>query len=142
MHVSRSDLEKVVAEQRLSSELSDLRSHLQECLGCQTELVAKLHEESAEVAPTNSNAAARIKVLDPIMSLAPSAPAHLLTASSRSLHLRVSRYIFIGALVHVRSSFGLAFGHVRYCIPAGSEFQVGVKLESTDQSQKQVKTHK
>jgi hypothetical protein len=130
MHVNRLDLERLVVDQLPNPELSALQVHLQECRACQIELAAKLdEEEAAGNLQIISNAAARIKVLDPITSAGPSGPAHLLNASSRSLHMRVPRFIFVGALVHVRSSIGLAFGYVRYCIPAGSEFQIGVKLE-------------
>jgi hypothetical protein len=130
MHVSRLDLERLVVDQLPNPELSALQVHLQECRACQVELTAKLDEEEAGSPQVNSNTAARIKVLNPITSSGPSGPAHLMNASARSLHVRVPRLIFIGALVHVRSSIGIAFGHVRYCIPVGSEFQIGVKLEA------------
>jgi hypothetical protein len=131
MHVSRHDLERLVVDQLPNPELSALQVHLQECRACQVELTAKLDEEEAAGNPqVNSNTAARIKVLNPITSNGPSGPAHLMNASAHSLHVRVPRLIFIGALVHVRSSIGITFGHVRYCIPAGSEFQIGVKLQA------------
>jgi hypothetical protein len=87
---------------------------------------------SSREPPNQFNAAARIKILDPVTSLGPSGPAHLLKASAQSLHIRVPRSVLIGALVHVRSAIGLAFGQVRYCIPVGAEFQIGVKLEPMD----------
>jgi len=131
MHVNRMDLERLVVDPLPNPELSAIQVHLQECQACQIALTAKLSEEEAAGNPrVNSNTAAKIKVLDPITSLGPSSPAHLMNASPQSLHVRVPRFIFIGALVHVRSSIGLAFGHVRYCIPAGPEFQIGVKLET------------
>jgi hypothetical protein len=130
MHVDRGDLERLVVDSLPNQELTEIQVHLQGCKACQSALAAKLSEEEAAGNPQiNSNAAARIKILDPVTSLGPSGPAHLLNASAQSLHIRVPRSVFIGALVHVRSSIGLAFGHVRYCIPAGSEFQIGVKLE-------------
>jgi len=131
MHINRNDLERLVVDPLPSPEISAIQRHLQECPSCQCEIAAKLDEEEAAGNPlVNSNAAARIKVLDPITSVGPSGPAHLMNASAESLHVRVPRSIFIGALVHIRSSIGLAFGHVRYCIPAGTEFQIGVKLET------------
>jgi hypothetical protein len=130
MHINRLDLERLVVDPLPNKELTEIQAHLQECQACQKALAAKLAEEETAGNPqVNSNAGARIKVLDPITSLGPSGPAHLLNASSACLHVRVTKSIFIGALVHVRSSVGLAFGHVRYCIPAGPEFQIGVKLE-------------
>jgi hypothetical protein len=77
----------------------------------------------------------RVKVLDPISSLGPSSPAQLMAICESGMHVRVSSSIFVGALVQVRSSDISAFGRVRYCIPAGSEFQIGVKLlERSDES--------
>jgi len=131
VHVNRRDLERLVVDPLPSPELTAIQIHLQDCQVCQIALAEKLNEEEAAGNPDiNSNAAAKIKVLDPITSLGPSSPAHLMNASPRSLHVRVPRFIYVGALVHVRSSIGLSFGYVRYCIPAGAEFQIGVKLET------------
>jgi hypothetical protein len=129
MHLTRVDLERLVVEQGPNPELSAIQGHLQECAACQTELAAKLHEEEA-AGNRQSNSAARIKILNPLTSIGPSAPAHLLNASPQSLHVRVSRLMVVGARVHVRSPLGQGFGSVRYCIPAGSEFQIGVRLEA------------
>ena len=126
MHLTRVDLERLVVEEGPNPALSEIHTHLQECIACQTELAAKLDEEEAR----QINSVARIKILDPITSIGPSAPAHLLNASPQSLHVRVSRLMFVGARVHVRSPLGQGFGSVRYCIPAGSEFQIGVRLEA------------
>lgn len=78
-----------------------------------------------EYRPTPS----RVKVLDPITSLGPSAPARLMAISESGMHVRVTNPIFVGALVQVRSSEISTFGRVRYCIPVGSEFQIGVKVQ-------------
>jgi hypothetical protein len=129
MHLTRTHLERLVVEQGPDPELSAIQVHLQECQACQTELSAKLHEEEA-AGNRQINSTARIKILNPITSNGPSAPAYLLTASPRSLHIRVSRLMFVGTRVHVRSPLGQGFGSVRYCIPAGSEFQIGVRLET------------
>jgi hypothetical protein len=130
MHLNRLDLERLVVDDLPNPELSAIQLHLQECRACQLDLATKLdeEEEAAGNPQVVSSSEARIKVLDPITSNGPSGPAHLLNASTRSLHVRVPRSIFIGALVHVRSSIGLVFGYVRYCIPAGSGFQIGVRL--------------
>ena len=97
MHISRVALERLVVAQTPSRELTALQTHLQKCRACQAELVAKLDEEEAAVnSQIDSNTAARIKVLDPITSVGPPAPAHLLSASSQGLHVRVSRSMLVG----------------------------------------------
>jgi hypothetical protein len=120
MHVSRIDLEKLVVGH--GSNLAAIQTHLQECRTCQAEVAAML-EIGYSPTPT------RVKVLDPITSLGPSAPAQLMAICESGMHVRVSSSIFVGALVQVRSSDVSAFGRVRYCIPVGAEFQIGVKVQ-------------
>jgi hypothetical protein len=120
MHVGRSDVEKLVVGH--GSELAAMQNHLQECPACQTEVAAMLEVEYSPI-PT------RVKVLDPITSLGPSAPARLMAICESGMHVRVLSPIFVGALVQVRSSDVSAFGRVRYCIPVGAEFQIGVKVQ-------------
>jgi len=121
MHVDRETLENLVVGH--GSELASIQTHLFKCQRCQRNAAEML--EAGDLASP-----ARIKVLDPIMSLGPSAPAQLLAASASGMHVRAARSIFIGALIQVRSSRVTAFGRVRYCIPAGTAFQIGVKLQS------------
>ena len=121
MHVGRSDVENLVVGH--GSELAAIQSHLQECPACQTEVAAMLE---VECSPTPT----RVKVLDPIVSLGPSAPARLMAICGSGMHVRVSSSIFVGALVQVRSSALSAFGRVRYCFPVGAEFQIGVKVQN------------
>jgi len=129
MHLTRADLESLVVEQGRDPELSAIQVHLQECAACQIELVAKLHEEEA-AGNRQVSSWARIKILNPITSIGPSAMVYLLTASPRSLHVRVPRVVWVGARVHVLSPLVQGFGTVRYSIPAGREFQIGVRLEA------------
>jgi hypothetical protein len=128
MHLTRVDLERLVVEHGPDEELSAIQAHLQTCAACQAELVFKIDQGNIE---NESSTVACIKILDPLTSIGPSAPAHLLSASPQSLHMRVSRLILVGSQVHVRSPLGQRFGRVRYCIPAGSEFQIGVRLETS-----------
>ena len=130
MHLTRLDLERLLVEQSPDPELSAIQVHLQECAACQAELVSKIDEEADGNGGNNSSAVACIKILDPLTSIGPSAPAQLLNASAQSLHLRVSRLMLVGSQVHVRSPLGSAFGRVRYCFWVGSEFQIGVRLET------------
>jgi hypothetical protein len=120
MHVTRGDVENLVVGH--GSELAAIQNHLQECQVCQAEVAAMLE---VEYRPTPT----RVKVLDPITSLGPSAPARLMATCESGMHIRVATPIFVGALVQVRSSDLSAFGRVRYCIPVGLEFQIGVKVQ-------------
>jgi hypothetical protein len=130
MHLTRAHLERLVVEQGPNQELSTIQTHLQECAACQTELVSKFDEEATGNVGNNSSAVACIKILDPLTSIGPSAPAQVLKASPQALHMRVSRLMLVGSQVHVRSLLGQRFGRVRYCFPVGPEFQIGVRLET------------
>src|SRR5580700_2468866 len=121
MHLTRAHLERLVVEQGPNQELSTIQTHLQECAACQTELVSKFDEEATGNVGNNSSAVACIKILDPLTSIGPSAPAQVLKASPQALHMRVSRLMLVGSQVHVRSLLGQRFGRVRYCFPVGPE---------------------
>src|SRR5580693_4787272 len=106
MHLTRVDLERLVVEHGPDEELSAIQAHLQTCAACQAELVFKIDQGNIE---NESSTVACIKILDPLTSIGPSAPAHLLSASPQSLHMRVSRLILVGSQVHVRSPLGQRF---------------------------------
>jgi PilZ domain len=70
----------------------------------------------------------RIKVLNPMSSTAPSGHAQLVDRSDKGLKVRVPRFITPGAVVQMRLKEAFALGEVRYCLPYGPEFHVGVRL--------------
>jgi hypothetical protein len=76
----------------------------------------------------SSGTAARIKVIDPLLSLGPSDPARLLSRSNTCLNVLVSRAIFAGSMVYLRLSEGIAFGRVRRCMASGDEFEIAVEV--------------
>jgi hypothetical protein len=75
-------------------------------------------------------ARARVKVLNPLTSTGPSMHAGLVNCSQTSLQVRVPRCILRGSAVQVRTSDGIVFGEVQSCVPAESEFEIEVTLQS------------
>lgn len=77
----------------------------------------------------SENAPARVKMLHPLISTGPSIHARILNRSASGVKLQVPHSVLVGALVLIRLPDTVVFGKVRYCISAGTEFQVGVYLK-------------
>jgi hypothetical protein len=72
---------------------------------------------------------ARIKVLDPMISLGPSFHARVVNTSSKGLKVRVPRSILQGSVVQVRFQERIVLGKVKYCTPVEDEFDIGIRLK-------------
>jgi hypothetical protein len=72
---------------------------------------------------------ARIKVLDPMVSLGPSFQGRVVNTSSKGLKVRTPRSILQGSVVQVRFQDRIVLGKVKYCSPAEDEFDIGVRLK-------------
>jgi hypothetical protein len=71
---------------------------------------------------------ARVKVLDPLTSLGPAVHARVVDASFGGLGLRVSKPVFPGSVVQIRFRDQIVLGEVRYCLPSGSDFIIGIRF--------------
>jgi hypothetical protein len=74
------------------------------------------------------DSAARIKVLDPMVSLGPSFQGRVVDTSIKGLKVRVPRSILQGSIVQVRFQDRIVLGKVKYCLPVEGEFHIGVRL--------------
>jgi hypothetical protein len=72
---------------------------------------------------------ARIKVLDPMVSLGPSFQGRVVNTSTKGLKVRVPHSILQGSIVQVRFKDRIVLGKVKYCLPAKGEFHIGVRLK-------------
>jgi hypothetical protein len=72
---------------------------------------------------------ARIKVLDPMVSLGPSFQARVVNTSSNGLKVRAPRSILQGSVVQVRFQGRIVLGKVKHCTPVENEFDIGVRLK-------------
>jgi hypothetical protein len=71
---------------------------------------------------------ARIKVLDPMVSLGPSFHGRVVDTSNKGLKIRAARSILKGSVVQVRFRDRIVLGSVMYCLPIEDEFHIGVRL--------------
>ena len=72
---------------------------------------------------------ARIKVLDPMVSLGPSFHGRVVDSSGKGLKVRAPRSILQGSVVQVRFRDRIVLGRVKYCLPIEGEFYIGVRLK-------------
>ena len=72
---------------------------------------------------------ARIKELNPMVSLGPSLRGRLVNTSSKGLKVSVPRSIVQGSVVQVRFRDRIVVGQVKYCTPVEQEFIVGIRLK-------------
>ena len=72
---------------------------------------------------------ARIKVLDPMVSLGPSIHGRVVDVSGKGLKVRAPHSILHGSVVQVRFRDRIVLGRVKYCLPIESEFYIGVRLK-------------
>jgi hypothetical protein len=72
---------------------------------------------------------ARIKVLDPMVSLGPSFQGRVLDTSNKGLKIRALRSILPGSVVQVRFQDRIVLGKVKYCTPVEDEFHLGIHLK-------------
>lgn len=72
---------------------------------------------------------ARVKVLDPMVSLGPSFQGRVENTSSNGLKVRAPRSILQGSVVQVRFRDRIVLGKVKHCTPVGNEFDIGIRLK-------------
>ena len=84
--------------------------------------------ERRSEARTAEDSPARIKVLDPMVSLGPSFQGRVVDTSSRGLKVRTPRSILPGSVVQVRFRDRIVVGKVKYCTPVEDEFHIGIRM--------------
>lgn len=74
---------------------------------------------------------ARVKVIDPLDTMGPSSPAHVLRVWDTGLSIKVHCAILRGSLVQVRTNDNIRLGRVQLCLPSGTEFEISVRTVET-----------
>src|SRR5579862_7569711 len=86
-------------------------------------------DERRSEARVAEDSPARVKVLDPMVSLGPSFQGRVVDTSCKGLKICAPRSILQGSVVQVRYRDRIVLGQVKYCLPAGDEFHVGVHFK-------------
>jgi PilZ domain len=72
---------------------------------------------------------ASAKILHPAVTASDRVDGRLVNLSRSGLKLRVPAPMLPGTIVQVRFMDRIALGEIRYCIPTGSEYYVGVRFQ-------------
>jgi hypothetical protein len=72
---------------------------------------------------------ARMKVIHPLLSTGPSTPVRIIQCSYSHMSVRVPSGVFLGAMVHLRTSSRILVGEVRYSEPVDSEYEIHVRVD-------------
>lgn len=70
-----------------------------------------------------------MRVSDPLLPTAQFVDAQLVSQSGQGLQLRAG-FIFPNETVQIRINDRTVFGAVRYCVSAGDDFRIGVRLDA------------
>jgi hypothetical protein len=138
MHVHAEDVD-LYARRRISeSKRLEVEAHLADCPSCKSRVAAaveysfalgRLREEAAEMRESH-----RIPTDDPatIQLLKPLSPdpwnVRIRDVSKGGLCVRTHKPIDRGAQVKVQRGVTIVHGEVRYCVPVGAMFHVGIRL--------------
>lgn len=88
---------------------------------------ARVQERRAEVRE-KVDIAARVRVLNPLLSTGPAALVHVQNRSDGGLKLSVPRQILVGSLVQVLMPGEILLGEVRSCSPSEDQYDIGIKI--------------
>jgi hypothetical protein len=72
---------------------------------------------------------ARLKVVDPLLSMGPSKHVEILSASDCILRMRVPRIMFVGSKVQVRTNARIMFGEVIAVTQVGTGSEIVVDVQ-------------
>jgi hypothetical protein len=70
-----------------------------------------------------------MKIIDPLLTMGPSARVEVVNWSDSEVCVRLPRQVFVGAMVHLRTADTIFVGEVRHCHPteSGHEIQIQVR---------------
>ena len=72
---------------------------------------------------------ASVKIVHPVITSGDRVEGRAVNLSKSGLKLRIPEPMLPGTMVQVRFMDRIALGEIRYCIPTGMEFYVGVRFQ-------------
>jgi hypothetical protein len=146
MHVREEDIELYILGRLARPHLPVIEAHLVGCASCQQK-AADAAKVLARLAGLSTGAAgfdgrdkrkdrristddsALLRVLSPLSF--DKLEVRILDVSRGGLKVQVPISLSIGTIVQIPLRKTVAFGEVRYCIPAGNEFHAGVQVHDS-----------
>ena len=143
-HVSNEDLELYFLGRLPSDQLSAVESHLTDCSFCTNRLsnvtgvflkILKLKNRRVEnYEGIEKRREHRVPFDGPgqMQAFSPFSPTkfrvQILDVSRNGLKVRTPEFVSRGAMVQVAIEEAIILGEVRYCIPTGAEFDMGIQI--------------
>ena len=144
MHVREEDLELYLHGQLTPEQVSNLRSHLEQCERCKDELrkteaflsqFVDLSKVRSQAANDERRRAAPRYLLDEAASMTQLKPlvpgrseVRVIDVSRGGLRIIVPAALEVGAIVQIRMKPIIVTGEVRHCTLVGESFQVGLQI--------------
>lgn len=71
----------------------------------------------------------RMKIIDPLLTMGPSARVEVVNWSDSEVCVRLPRQVFVGAMIHLRTANKIFVGEVRDCqvLESGHEIHIQVR---------------
>lgn len=142
MHILDDDLYRYASWLTSESQEAEITSHLSTCGHCRDTLISRIFVQRAppseevdggtDHADRRRDRRIRFHERATLTRLNPLLPerleVHVLNLSAGGLKLHTPARLDPGTVVQLRLRLGLLTAEVRYCLPAGAEFHVGVSL--------------
>jgi hypothetical protein len=144
MHVSDEDLELYFLGRMPSDQVSAVESHLTDCSSCTHRLssvtgvflkILKLkHQHLGNYEGIEKRREHRVPFDSPgrMQTFSPFSPlkflVQIMDVSRNGLKLRTPQFVARGAMVQIVIEEAMILAEVRYCIPAGIEFDMGIQI--------------
>jgi hypothetical protein len=145
MHVSDEDLELYFLARLPSDQLSAVESHLTDCSSCTSRLSDvlglfrktltsnKRHLGNYEGTEKRREHRIPSDESSQMQTFSPFSPAkirvQIIDVSQNGLKVHTPQFVGRGTIVQVRVKEALVLGEVRYCVPAGGEFEAGIQIQ-------------
>jgi hypothetical protein len=142
-HIQEEDLNQFVLGRLAHGKTIAVGSHLFECESCSCRLDEAVevvrqsgdHKQSAHSQERRrdprfpANEVVSMHMINPL--ILERSDVLVLNVSKNGLMLRTSEFVQAGIVVQIRSQTRFVIGEVRYCLPVGNIFQVGIQIQAS-----------
>jgi hypothetical protein len=71
----------------------------------------------------------RMKIIDPLLTMGPSARVEVVNWSDSEVCVRLPRQVLVGAMVHLRTADNIFVGEVRHAHPLESGHEIHIRVK-------------
>jgi hypothetical protein len=132
MHLASEDFELYALEQLPQKRAAAVEQHIAHCPACDAKLKSVIWQagtrakERRQHPRTSTDQPAWMQVIEPPRIGA--FEVRILDVSREGMSLQTRQHVTRGSKIKIRREDTIIFGEVRYCIPAGGEFRLGIQI--------------